>query len=483
MGQRFRRGIARGFETRTPVHSSRLFPPRKRRPCWFASLAMDRGRGGRQGGQPAASHPRRGTRRTGQEWDRPGRRGTGKGGEGQAGKAREWDRQVSRGIGWQGVWDIVWGWSVMSHPPPRAHHTRALFDALYDRLVLRRQGAGVYFESCLGDTSKPSTDETWAHRSHLGASNPPGATPTPRTTSGVETSAELDTHAKHGARVDEEVTNFETKQPPTIRRVRTWNPRVAPNDRNEGTKSRRKRIKDEKEPILPRPGADEDETSPKPVREEHEGSGARRDCCSICYQPFRRGVKWTKLPTCGHRFHVPCIQKWVEVQNTCPTCRVRVTKLRNRAVPDRSLAALLPNAAYEALVCTACGSGADEGRLLLCDGCDRGWHIYCLVPPKSQLPSEEEAWFCDSCTRLQAATSTGTTRVPQHQQAVPSTAPQEEAARLTHSLRGRRSTNRGRRSQPGNRGRGRGRRGRPRAGVLELPVPGVLSEDPDLKVS
>ena len=34
---------------------------------------------------------------------------------------------------------------------------------------------------------------------------------------------------------------------------------------------------------------------------------------------------------------------------------------------------------------------------MLCDECNRGFHIFCLVPPLLEIP--KEAWFCDDCKR------------------------------------------------------------------------------------
>ena len=50
--------------------------------------------------------------------------------------------------------------------------------------------------------------------------------------------------------------------------------------------------------------------------------------------------------------------------------------------------------------CEACG-GADSGEgnwMLLCDGeCGGGFHMSCLSPPLTELPPEEDEWFCSSC--------------------------------------------------------------------------------------
>uniref|UniRef100_A0ACD5VAK7 Uncharacterized protein n=2 Tax=Avena sativa TaxID=4498 RepID=A0ACD5VAK7_AVESA len=47
------------------------------------------------------------------------------------------------------------------------------------------------------------------------------------------------------------------------------------------------------------------------------------------------------------------------------------------------------------VLCEACGSGDDADELLLCDGCDRGVHIFCLRPILPRVPAGD--WFCPSC--------------------------------------------------------------------------------------
>eukprot|EP00197_Chlamydomonas_leiostraca_P001149 CAMPEP_0202886392 /NCGR_PEP_ID=MMETSP1391-20130828/42149_1 /ASSEMBLY_ACC=CAM_ASM_000867 /TAXON_ID=1034604 /ORGANISM="Chlamydomonas leiostraca, Strain SAG 11-49" /LENGTH=957 /DNA_ID=CAMNT_0049569663 /DNA_START=193 /DNA_END=3066 /DNA_ORIENTATION=- len=37
------------------------------------------------------------------------------------------------------------------------------------------------------------------------------------------------------------------------------------------------------------------------------------------------------------------------------------------------------------------------GEMLLCDGCDKGWHQYCVNPPVLHIPPEDEPWFCPVC--------------------------------------------------------------------------------------
>uniref|UniRef100_A0A673XMG1 [histone H3]-trimethyl-L-lysine(4) demethylase n=1 Tax=Salmo trutta TaxID=8032 RepID=A0A673XMG1_SALTR len=46
-------------------------------------------------------------------------------------------------------------------------------------------------------------------------------------------------------------------------------------------------------------------------------------------------------------------------------------------------------------ICLVCGSGSDEDRLLLCDGCDDSYHTFCLIPPLNDVPKGD--WRCPKC--------------------------------------------------------------------------------------
>ena len=45
--------------------------------------------------------------------------------------------------------------------------------------------------------------------------------------------------------------------------------------------------------------------------------------------------------------------------------------------------------------CRICRRNKDDDRLLLCDGCNSGFHLYCLRPPLYAIPRGD--WFCASC--------------------------------------------------------------------------------------
>ncbi|XP_076217335.1 E3 ubiquitin-protein ligase UHRF2-like isoform X2 [Aptenodytes patagonicus] len=46
--------------------------------------------------------------------------------------------------------------------------------------------------------------------------------------------------------------------------------------------------------------------------------------------------------------------------------------------------------------CYLCGGKQDAHMQLLCDECNMAYHIYCLNPPLSKIP-EDEDWYCPSC--------------------------------------------------------------------------------------
>ena len=44
-------------------------------------------------------------------------------------------------------------------------------------------------------------------------------------------------------------------------------------------------------------------------------------CCSICLADYKDTDVLRFLPSCGHLFHVECVDSWLLLHATCPVCR------------------------------------------------------------------------------------------------------------------------------------------------------------------
>ena len=51
---------------------------------------------------------------------------------------------------------------------------------------------------------------------------------------------------------------------------------------------------------------------------------------------------------------------------------------------------------YGGVCCVVCGSPEDDDKMILCDGCDKGFHLFCLRPQLAAVPVSE-SWFCSDC--------------------------------------------------------------------------------------
>ncbi|NXO62371.1 UHRF1 ligase, partial [Phainopepla nitens] len=55
-----------------------------------------------------------------------------------------------------------------------------------------------------------------------------------------------------------------------------------------------------------------------------------------------------------------------------------------------------PNKTCRVCACHICGGKQDPDKQLMCDECDMAFHIYCLKPPLSRIPDDED-WYCPEC--------------------------------------------------------------------------------------
>lgn len=111
----------------------------------------------------------------------------------------------------------------------------------------------------------------------------------------------------------------------------------------------------------------------------------RRNTCHLCFETVdtkpKKGPKAAKdkLVVCGgceRAYHVVClIPRPVSVTEPwyCSDECVNMSLLQ----------------------CQLCGNAENDEHMLLCDSCDRGYHMFCLNPPLEAIP--EGDWNCPQC--------------------------------------------------------------------------------------
>jgi len=125
--------------------------------------------------------------------------------------------------------------------------------------------------------------------------------------------------------------------------------------------------------------------------------------CAVCLARFTGGN--IGCPDgCDHSFCLTCIQEWAKNVNTCPVDRQVFSRIlvrrslngrivRKIAVENRNV--LAEDEQPEPASCSVCGLSDREDVMLLCDGCDTGYHLDCLDPPLYSVPYGD--WFCSVC--------------------------------------------------------------------------------------
>lgn len=126
--------------------------------------------------------------------------------------------------------------------------------------------------------------------------------------------------------------------------------------------------------------------------------------CPICLHAFRDQEIGTPS-VCDHSFCAPCIEEWSSNVQTCPidrkpfaTIQIRSRYVdgifvRQQAVKAKETEIKVDE--VEFTHCEICNRSDREDIMLLCDGCDAGYHMDCLMPPLTEIP--EGSWYCDNC--------------------------------------------------------------------------------------
>ncbi|XP_025021860.1 PHD and RING finger domain-containing protein 1 isoform X1 [Python bivittatus] len=130
--------------------------------------------------------------------------------------------------------------------------------------------------------------------------------------------------------------------------------------------------------------------------------------CPICLNSFRDQAVGTP-ENCAHYFCLDCIVEWSKNANSCPVDRIIFKSICVRVRFDGEILKKIPventksqedDLEEDPTFCEVCGRSDREDRLLLCDGCDAGYHMECLNPPLNEVPVDE--WFCPPCAPANA---------------------------------------------------------------------------------
>ncbi|OQV22499.1 putative Zinc finger protein ubi-d4 B [Hypsibius exemplaris] len=123
--------------------------------------------------------------------------------------------------------------------------------------------------------------------------------------------------------------------------------------------------------ILSNPNADHT------LQRDRDGRSLLCDICEIENPTVKQAPKGERLlscSSCGHSAH--------------PTCL-------NFSKNQRTSTQHYPWKCIECKSCSICNSAGNDEKLLFCDDCDRGYHMYCVKPPLQETP--EGLWSCDGC--------------------------------------------------------------------------------------
>ncbi|NXC46295.1 PHRF1 protein, partial [Penelope pileata] len=143
--------------------------------------------------------------------------------------------------------------------------------------------------------------------------------------------------------------------------------------------------------------------------------------CPICLNTFRDQAVGTP-ENCSHYFCLDCIVEWSKNANSCPVDRILFKYISIRArfggkilkkIPVENTKSQGSDGEDDPTFCEVCGRSDREDRLLLCDGCDAGYHMECLNPPLSEVPVDE--WFCPACVPLGASAAADTDHVSEEE--------------------------------------------------------------------
>ena len=128
--------------------------------------------------------------------------------------------------------------------------------------------------------------------------------------------------------------------------------------------------------------------------------------CPICLESLAEADSIGLPNSCAHAFCSDCITAWSKCSSNCPVDRLAFSYIAVKDLEGLTKDVLNVNTSsggdieigssfVDNIFCGICRGTQDENLLLLCDGCDKGFHCFCLNPPLEEVPINE--WYCDSC--------------------------------------------------------------------------------------
>ncbi|XP_051548485.1 PHD and RING finger domain-containing protein 1-like [Myxocyprinus asiaticus] len=151
--------------------------------------------------------------------------------------------------------------------------------------------------------------------------------------------------------------------------------------------------------------------------------------CPICLNSFHEQPVATP-EACEHYFCLDCILEWSKNANSCPVDRIVFKRILLRKCYggkiQKTIAVQKPlkpgqeeqvELYLDQTSCEVCRGRDREDHLLLCDGCDAGYHMECLTPPLDAVPVEE--WFCPEC--IANNRSSGSDQISEEESSLPTT--------------------------------------------------------------
>ncbi|XP_026720893.1 E3 ubiquitin-protein ligase UHRF1 [Athene cunicularia] len=85
-----------------------------------------------------------------------------------------------------------------------------------------------------------------------------------------------------------------------------------------------------------------------------------------------------------------------KIEEPGSTCPISARPLKRQNGPVCKACKDNPNKTCRICACHICGGKQDPDKQLMCDECDMAFHIYCLNPPLSSIPDDED-WYCPEC--------------------------------------------------------------------------------------